>query len=85
MKVLLILPPYWVGDKKPLGYIQHSTVPLGLGYVASMPERAPIGAKTADRIIGCLPNPEASMLDAKFRSYLHQLQRFMIRLEGRLV
>ncbi|MCP8305161.1 MAG: cobalamin B12-binding domain-containing protein [archaeon] len=38
MKVLLIHPPYWTGERKPLGYVSHSTIPLGLCYIGAMLE-----------------------------------------------
>jgi anaerobic magnesium-protoporphyrin IX monomethyl ester cyclase len=38
MKVLLINPSYWAGDKIPLGFVNVATVPLGLGYLAGMLE-----------------------------------------------
>lgn len=38
MKVLLVNPSHWTGDKKPLGYFSLSSIPLGLGYIAAMLE-----------------------------------------------
>jgi len=48
MKALLLHPPYWTGGKKPLGYMEHPTVPLGLCYVASMLERHGVKARILD-------------------------------------
>jgi len=38
MKVLLINPSYWTGEKIPLGFVNVSTVPLGLCYIAGVLE-----------------------------------------------
>ena len=48
MKVLLINPPGWVGDRIPLGYDLVPSVPLGLGYLASTMESEGITAKIVD-------------------------------------
>lgn len=38
MNVLLINPSYWTYRKKPLGYFNLSSMPLGLGYIAAVLE-----------------------------------------------
>jgi radical SAM superfamily enzyme YgiQ (UPF0313 family) len=47
-RVLLINPPYWTGDKKPLGYINLSTIPIGLGYLAAMLESNGVSSSILD-------------------------------------
>jgi len=39
LKVLLVVPPYWVGLKNRLGEFHLPTVPLGLSYIATMLEK----------------------------------------------
>lgn len=48
MKVLLINPPYRTREKKPLGYFNLSTLPLGLGYIAAMLELKGIPSRILD-------------------------------------
>ena len=52
LKVLLINPPYWVGDKIPLGYQRVPAVPLGLAYIASTMESEGITTKIIDMDLG---------------------------------
>jgi radical SAM superfamily enzyme YgiQ (UPF0313 family) len=48
LNVLLINPPYSSRVKKPLGYYNLSTLPLGLGYIAAMLELKGIQSKVLD-------------------------------------
>jgi len=48
MKVLLIHPPYWTGGRKPLGYVRHSVIPLGLCYIGAMLEANGFGTGILD-------------------------------------
>jgi radical SAM superfamily enzyme YgiQ (UPF0313 family) len=48
LKVLLINPPYRTREKKPLGYFNLSTLPLGLGYIAAMLELKGIPSSILD-------------------------------------
>lgn len=48
MKVLLINPSYWTGNKKPLGYFSLSSVPLGLCYIAAALKAKGIESKILD-------------------------------------
>ena len=48
MKVMLINPSYWTGNKKPLGYFSLSSVPLGLCYIAAALKSKGIQSKVFD-------------------------------------
>jgi len=52
LKVLLINPPYWGGDKVPLGHYRTPAVPLGLCYIASTLESKGITTKIIDMDLG---------------------------------
>ncbi len=48
MKVMLINPSYWTGNKKPLGYFSLSSIPLGLCYIAAALKLKGIQSKVLD-------------------------------------
>ena len=66
MKVLLINPPGWVGDRIPLGYDLVPSVPLGLGYLASTMESEGITAKIVDMDWGGFSKEELVDMISKF-------------------
>jgi anaerobic magnesium-protoporphyrin IX monomethyl ester cyclase len=66
LKVLLINPPGWVGDRIPLGYDLVPSVPLGLGYLASTMESEGITAKIVDMDWGGFSKEELVDMISKF-------------------
>jgi len=64
LKVLLFNPPYWVGDKIPLGYQRTPAVPLGLCYIASTMESRGITTKIIDMDLGNIRLDEVGQIIA---------------------
>lgn len=48
MKILLVNPPNWVEGRKPLGQVNLSTIPLGLGYIAAVLEKSQFSVSILD-------------------------------------